>query len=140
MKGGLGLRKSKAVNEAFQCKLDWRILTSESSLFVQAMKNKYLCKTSLLEYTRKGTDSLIWRNVLHCRHLLRQEMRWKLGKGDKILFQLDNWLDCHSLLDILNLHVDEVSHPYAKVNDFITSQKRWDIYKLNQVIHNSTII
>ena len=33
-KGGLGLQKSEAVNVAFQCKLAWRILMKESSLYV----------------------------------------------------------------------------------------------------------
>ena len=118
----------------------WRILTNEPSLWVRAMQDKYLCKTSLLNYTSKGTQSPIWRNVLRCRQLLRQGIRWKLGKGDKILFWLDDWLKNRTLLEILGLHVDAVSHPYAKVNKFITPHKRWDLYKLNHVIHNSTII
>ena len=56
------------------------------------------------------------------------------------MFWLDNWLKNRSLLEILNLHVDEVSRLYVTLNEFITSQKRWDLCKLNQVIHNSTII
>ena len=135
-KGGLGLRKLEAVNEAFQCKLEWRILTNEPSLWVRAMQDKRLCKTSLLDYTSKGAESIVWRNVLRCKQLLRQGIWWKLGKGDKILF----WLENHTLLEILSLHVDAISHPYAKVIEFITPLKRWDLYEPNQVIRNSTII
>ena len=81
------------------------------------MQDKYLCEMSLLDYTSKGIESPVWRNVLRCRQLLRQGIRWKLGKGDKILFWLDNWLENRTLLEILSLHVDAVSHPYSKVNN-----------------------
>jgi len=57
-----------------------------------------------------------------------------------ILFWLDNWLENRSLPEILNLHMDELSHPYATLSEFITPQKRWDLHKITQVIPNSTII
>ena len=33
-KGGIGLRKTEAVNTAFQCKLAWKILTNNDSVWV----------------------------------------------------------------------------------------------------------
>ena len=88
----------------------------------------------------KSSDSLVWRNVLRCKQFLRQGLRWKLGKGDKILFSLDNWLDGRSLLELLNWPIDLVSNPDVKVNEFITPHRKWDVDKLIQVIPNSTII
>ena len=139
-KGGLGLRKSEAVNLAFQCKLAWRIMMKESSLWIQAMHDKYLGKAPFFEYICKGSDSMVWRSVLRCRHLLWKGLRWKVGKGDRILFWLDNWLENRSLLEILNLRMDDISHPYATLSEFITLQKRWDLQKITQMIPNRNII
>jgi len=44
-KGGLGLRKTEAVNKAFRCKLAWKILTNHTSLWVQMLRAKYLQKS-----------------------------------------------------------------------------------------------
>jgi len=46
-RGGLGLRKTEAVNKAFQCKLTWKILTTVSILWVKSMRAKYLRSTNL---------------------------------------------------------------------------------------------
>jgi len=139
-KGGLGIHKSEAINQAFQCKLACCVLTKESSLWVQAMNDKYLRKSSLLDYSSKSTDSAVWRNVLRSRHLLRQGIRWNLGQGEKIRFWEDNWLADQNLLQLLNRSIHSVSLPDTKVSDFITANKRWDMFKLNQVIHDSTIL
>jgi len=40
--GGLGLRKTLAVNKAFQCKLAWKIVTKHDSMWVRIMRSKYL--------------------------------------------------------------------------------------------------
>ena len=112
----------------------------EPSLWVQVMHSKYLRNESFLEYTRKSTDSLVWRNMIRCRPLLQQGIRWKLGRGNKIRFWFDNWLDGHNLLDLLNWPRDVVSNPYATVSDFITPLRKWDVDKLSQVIPNNTII
>jgi len=103
------------------------------------MNDKYLLKSSLLDYTNKNTDSPVWRNVIRSRHLLQQGIRRKLGQGDKIRFWVNNWLADHNLLQLLNRNIDSVSLLDAKVSDFITANKSWDMAKLTQVIHDSTI-
>ena len=55
--GGLGLRKTEAVNAAFQCKLAWRLLHEPSSLWVDLMRYKYLKTSSLLDCSPKPSDS-----------------------------------------------------------------------------------
>jgi len=139
-KGGLGLRNSEAVNSAFQCKLAWRLLTKDNSLWVHTMYTKYLRSTSFLDYTRKSTDSPVWRNMLRIRPLLCQGLRWKLGKGDKIRFWLDNWVDNRSLLDLLNRPIESVNKLDAKVCEFITPNKRWNLAKLSQELMHGNIL
>jgi len=108
VKGGLGLQRLEAINEAFQCKLAWRILKNEHMLCAQSMKAKYLSRYELLQCNSKCADSLIGRNVLKCWNLLQQGIMWKVGKGDKISFWFDNWIENRSLIDMLELHSHSV--------------------------------
>ena len=41
-RGGIGLCKTTAVNTAFQCKLAWKVLTNNESMWVRIMRNKFL--------------------------------------------------------------------------------------------------
>jgi len=56
-KGGLGLRKAEAINKAFQCKLAWKILTNEESIWVKAMHAKYLRTQDFLTGTKNQIES-----------------------------------------------------------------------------------
>jgi len=71
VKGGLGLRKTTAVNQAFQCKLACKILTKEESIWVRVMHAKYLKQFEFLACLPKPTDSPIWRSILKSRQLIR---------------------------------------------------------------------
>ena len=53
--GGLGIRKSKDMNEALQMKLIWKILAEPKNVWVEVIKHKYLCSSNLMEY-KKGRD------------------------------------------------------------------------------------
>lgn len=44
--GGLGLRKTGAVNSTFLAKLGWKILSDRSNLRVQSIHAKYLKNSS----------------------------------------------------------------------------------------------
>ena len=56
-KGGLGLHRVHDTNLAFQSKLGWKVLTDNTSWWVQAMKAKYLHHASFLQYKSKPSDS-----------------------------------------------------------------------------------
>ena len=72
IKGGMGLRRVESVNAAFQCKLAWRMINQDSSLWVQCLRAKYLAKCEFFQCTRKGLESLVWKSLLKCRQLLKQ--------------------------------------------------------------------
>ena len=139
-KGGLGLRKIDSVNKAFQCKLAWKVLTNETSLWIQILKDKYLKDTTFFEYKKKSTDSPVWKSLLSCRDLLRQGLMWKLGNGKQISFWFDNWIGNFTLADTINLPVEALPSPEARVSDFILQSHTWDIDKLKQTLSDHSII
>ena len=139
-KGGLGLRKIESVNKAFQCKLAWKVLTNETSLWIQLLKDKYLKDTTLFKYKKKNTDSPVWKSLLSCRDLLRQGLMWKLGNGKQISFWFDNWIGNFTLADTINLPVEALPSPEARVSDFILQSHTWDIDKLKQTLSDHSII
>ena len=56
---GLGLQKTAAVNQAFQCKLAWKILTKQNSMWVRIMCNKYLAHQGFFDAHAKQGDSVV---------------------------------------------------------------------------------
>ena len=70
-RGKIGLRKTIAVNIAFQCKLAWKILTNNESLWAQSMRQKYLQQYDFFHYINRKGDSNVWRNVMKCGDLIR---------------------------------------------------------------------
>jgi len=117
-KGGLGFRKTDAVNKIFQCKLAWKVMSNESSLWALSIKAKYLKDKNLFDYKRKSIDSPVWKSILNCRGLMRRGITWKLGSGDIVLFWFDNWLGNFNLVKTLNIPGNNVPSPEATVSDF----------------------
>jgi len=91
--GGLRLHKTEPTNKAFQCKLAWKILTTEPSLWVRSMRTKYLYESELFRCPRRSTDSPVWKSIMKTRDLLKSSLIWKVGKGNKISFCLDKWVE-----------------------------------------------
>jgi len=70
--GGLGLRKIEAINNAFQCKLAWKILTSQNSYWVRSIESKYLHKGCFLTCSRKPSDPPVGRVLFVVRTYFQQ--------------------------------------------------------------------
>ena len=95
--GGLGLRKIEAINNAFQCKLAWKILTNQTSYRVRSMKLKYLHQGSYLNCTLKPSDSPVWESVVCSKDVLSAGLIWQIGNGSSVSFWFDNWLETNCL-------------------------------------------
>jgi len=52
--GGLGLRKTSAINTAFVAKLSWKFLTQSNNYWVQQMRVKY-CSPNSFSSIRKNS-------------------------------------------------------------------------------------
>ena len=66
-KGGFDLRKTDAINKAFQCKLTWKILTNEDNIWTLLMRDKYIRNKEFLMYAIRPTNSSVWKSVLNYR-------------------------------------------------------------------------
>ena len=84
--GGLGLRKTAAVNKAFQCKLAWKIVTNQNGIWVSIMRDKYLKQQEFFDTHSKHSDWVVWRNIIRCKDLICQGIIWRLGDGKDIFF------------------------------------------------------
>jgi len=84
--GGLGLRKTDAVNLVFQAKLAWKVLWGFEGLWTSVMKHKYLNSNSFLECKLKSIDSPVWKSILRSRVLLRKGLDGMWIKGIAFCF------------------------------------------------------
>ena len=117
--GGLGLRKTAAVNQAFQCKLAWKILTNQDSMWVRIMRKKYLGHQDFFYAHHRQGDFVVWRNIIKCKELIRQGILWTVGDGKDISFWRDNWLENRSLLDLLEIEDHDTVDLDLTVSNFI---------------------
>ncbi|XP_021761435.1 uncharacterized protein LOC110726292 [Chenopodium quinoa] len=98
--GGLGLRRTMPLNNAFIAKLGWKIISEPNSLLVKIIRDKYLCNKSFFECIPNVKDSYIWRKILAQWEILRKGIRWKIGNVMDIHFWIDNWATNQSLLEL----------------------------------------
>ncbi|CAL8168851.1 unnamed protein product [Prunus armeniaca] len=93
-KGGLGFKKTGAMNQALLAKIGWRLHIKDEGLWAKIYKAKYLKGHSILDDSvifRQDCSST-WRGVLHGAALLRKGMLWRIGDGGTVKFWKDNWV------------------------------------------------
>jgi len=56
-----------------------------------------------------------------------------VGRGTKISFWYDNWIEAQNFVDLLGLDDDALPDPNIKVSEFIHNAQ-WDMQKLNQTL------
>jgi len=130
-RGGIGLRKIVAVNTTFQCKLAWKVLTNNESMWVQIMHNKYLQNQDFFRTKIKQGDSNVWRSIMKCKELIRQAMVWSVRDGNDISFWYDNWIENRCLRDLLNLEDETNLNPRTKVCEFFRINNGMSVNSLN---------
>ena len=132
--GGLGLRKSAAVNTAYLAKLGWKFLTQPENYWVQQLTAKYGAPEHFFEARKKQHDSWIWKCMLQTRPFIKQGIRWKVGNGRNINFWTDTWCSNTPLASTLGLDWESLPDAELRVSDFITPEKQWDTAKLQQYL------
>jgi len=103
------------------------------------MRSKYLRQQEFFDTHAKQGDSIVWKNILKCKDLLRQGLIWTVGDGEDILFWHDNWVTNENLVSLLKLEVQDLTDSNIKVSAFIENNC-WNIPKLSQQIRDQAII
>jgi len=135
--GGLGLRKTAAVNQTFHCKLAWKILTNQDSMWVRIMREKYLAHQEFFCAHAKQGDPVVWRNIFKCKELIRKGIIWTVGDRKDILFWQDNWIENRSLLDLLEIEDHDTVDLDLKVSKFIQDSFYWALSSTGGFTTNS---
>ena len=78
----------------------------------------------------------MWKDILKSRELLKGGLIWKVGKGDQISFWFDNWIENRCRVDLIDIDESNVTHPDARVGDFITQGSKWGTSVLTSVLNN----
>jgi len=100
--GGLGIKDIRKLNCALVAKWRWRLISQEKGKWNEVLLSKYGLQ---LDDTRIPVkyQSWWWRDIKKiCREgegegWFQEELRWKLGRGDKIIFWEDVWVGNTSL-------------------------------------------
>ncbi|CAL2231440.1 unnamed protein product [Prunus armeniaca] len=137
-KGGLGFKKSDAMNQALLAKTGWRIQNKDEGLWARIYEAKYLKGTSILDPSLlpKQVCSSTWRGILHGLELLSKGMLWRIGKGDTVKFWQDRWLNGSPLLE--QDGVLQVGDVTCSVSNFLKGDW-WDIDKLRAVLDEELV-
>lgn len=91
-KGGLGIKDIRKMNISSLCKWWWR-LDTESGLWQDLVKAKYLKIDLLNTVKRRYDDSPIWKDLMKIRHIYLGGRKIKPGNGAQTLFWTVTWLE-----------------------------------------------
>nr|XP_027067853.1 uncharacterized protein LOC113693523 [Coffea arabica] len=88
---GLGLRRLQDVQDAFGCKLWWKMRTSDT-LWTRFMRAKHVAVTEHLTTTPASqTSSAVWKRMLRVRDFVEEHSQ-TLIKNGSASFWYDNWI------------------------------------------------
>ncbi|BFG41860.1 hypothetical protein CerSpe_281350 [Prunus speciosa] len=137
-KGGMGFKKSAAMNQALLSKIGWRVQNKDNGLWAKIFEAKYLKGASILDSpnSTKKTSSHTWKGIVHGVELLLKGMRWRIGSGDQAKFWKDSWCS-----DIPLLHQDgvlKVCDANCVVSSFFL-HNWWDISKLREALSEDLV-
>ncbi|KAJ4755003.1 hypothetical protein LUZ62_089408 [Rhynchospora pubera] len=95
MHGGLGLRDVTVINGAAVMKVLWKLASKEheGKLWTKILKAKYLSRKTLWETTHASAGTKLWKAVVAMREVLKPNLVWQLGSGDKCLVFGDPWFE-----------------------------------------------
>lgn len=87
MEGGLGLKSSSLVNEAYMIKLGWRYLSGSNALWSQILASKY-CKgiPNDLTKSKKTNWSLLWKGIMQGFEVLNASTSKSIGNDQSTNF------------------------------------------------------
>lgn len=87
--GGLGFKKAREMNKAMIAKLAWQLTAQEDKLWVKLLLNKYCRRYSFFNVMKHNSDSLVWKNILDVRDIIKKELVSVLVMGKILTYGLN---------------------------------------------------
>ncbi|PON52721.1 hypothetical protein TorRG33x02_307640, partial [Trema orientale] len=123
--GGLGIRRTADVNRALMGKWGWGLLTNESSLCLQVLRNKYLHQRSFLNASPSQGDSWSWKSICKTKSLIQKGACRFIGDGHSTIIWEHPWVpSCEGFKPIPK---GSPCHGNFLVADFILGDGSWDL-------------
>ncbi|CAN1851936.1 Putative ribonuclease H protein At1g65750 [Linum perenne] len=138
--GGLGLRSVRELNKAFLMKVAWNIVSRPDELWVKALSNKYLVRSSRGFMLRSNSGhSSLWRGVLKVWENTLNGIQFNINDGKSTRFWTDRWLDSGEVLIDSALNIQGFD-PSRSVSSFVTSDGCWNMDVLNASLTHSAVL
>ena len=90
--GGLGFKKSKALNSALLAKLAWMMASNRDSLCMRILRAKYKVKEDWLRSAASRHASPIWKAIENVEEVVRKGACFIIGDGGSVDVWLDPWV------------------------------------------------
>ncbi|WCJ39636.1 RNA binding RNA-directed DNA polymerase [Euphorbia peplus] len=98
--GGLGIRDTRTFNLAMLAKLSWKVLISNDSLWVRALRAKYGGdRVGLNLFRARNVQSSTWRGILAGAKIIKNGVGRVVYNVDSTFFWKDKWCGNKVLLD-----------------------------------------
>ncbi|KAJ4799462.1 RNA-directed DNA polymerase (reverse transcriptase)-related family protein [Rhynchospora pubera] len=91
--GGLGIKNLEKFGEVLFLKVVWSVMADENKLWVQLCKSKYCPTVGFWRAQNASGASKLWQQILKMREVFRNQVRWQLGNGSKVLALSQPWFD-----------------------------------------------
>ncbi|KAL4356348.1 hypothetical protein AHAS_Ahas09G0077700 [Arachis hypogaea] len=122
-------------------KLAWGPIHNKDALWVKVMKAKYGYGNGKIPkvHKKKTSSSNAWKEITSIWDKFYNQLIWKIGYGNDILFWEDHWvLGIHKLREDANINLDE-NKMVEKVRDYANEHGNWDWGKISRVLPDELI-
>ena len=125
--GGLGVRNLKMHNNSLHTKWLWRYNLEDQALWKELIQNKYgqedqWCSEEVTETYSVG----VWRTIRNLWLAFRDNVRIKVGRGNKALFWKEDWTGQGSLENLFPGLFSICLNPDSKIQE-VWSPQGWNL-------------
>ncbi|XP_074347538.1 uncharacterized protein LOC141686399 [Apium graveolens] len=128
--GGMGFRNFRDFNIAMLGKQGWRFIINPNNLVSRLYKAKYFADSDFIHAKIGNSPSFIWRSIIQAKQLLREGIRWRIGRGDSIQVMNQPWLMEE---DNPFITTNSQSLEGRTVDSFlVTGIRQWDVNQIQE--------
>ncbi|CAN1149430.1 Putative ribonuclease H protein At1g65750 [Linum perenne] len=121
-------------------KVAWNIISRPDELWVKALSNKYLVRSTRGFTLRSNSGhSSLWRGVLKVWEHTLNGIQFNVNDGKTTRFWTDRWLDSGDILIDFANNIQGVDSSIS-VSSFVSSDGSWDINRLYACLPHAAVL